>query len=343
MEATKSKRGRRPKQPAPPSSSQQEILAVQQPGQQHQSILFQGNSCGSEDKERMGNQKRETVNKIVFVNNLDVVGEAVEDDNIILKLDIDVQTYDEKETVNGYSTFNEDVFESLPKEICDIQSQFEQDIINIAKDQEKQKVVIHLLKDFEQKNKNNEWPANTQIACYWCCHKFENAPFGIPMKYIGEKYHVYGCFCSLECCTAYNFASKESIDDILEKYYLINQLSREIGYKAIVKPAPNRLALKFFGGYLSIEEFRKFCHTSRIINITFPPMMTLTQQIEEINETDLNMDYKYVPVDNDRINKYKEKIKMKRSRPLIDNENTLDNIISQAERNGNLKNASKGI
>jgi hypothetical protein len=187
--------------------------------------------------------------------------------------------------------------------------------------------IVHLLKEFEQKTKNNEWPSSTNISCYWCCHQFNNAPFGIPVKFVDDKYHVFGCFCSLECAAAYNFECKESIDEIWEQYNLINQLSRKIGHKQLVKRAPSKLALKMFGGHMSIDEFRGFCNTSKIINVNFPPMMTLTQQIEEFNESDLHTEYKYMPMDTEKLNKLKDKIKLKRNKPLTDSENTLEHIM----------------
>lgn len=188
--------------------------------------------------------------------------------------------------------------------------------------------VIKLLKDFEEKNKNNEWPNTTSIHCYWCCHRFGNPPFGIPLNYIDQKFKVYGCFCSLECAAAYNFDCKESADEIIERNNYINMLSRFIGHKNVVKPAPSRLALKIFGGHMDITEFRAYCDSSKLININFPPMMTLTQQIEEINESDMNSDYRYIPIDTDRINRYKEKIKLKRAKPLTDFKNTLDHAMN---------------
>lgn len=188
--------------------------------------------------------------------------------------------------------------------------------------------VIHLLREFEHKNMNNEWPASTSIHCYWCCHKFDGPPFGIPVKLYKEKFYVTGCFCSLECAAAYNFESKDGLQQKFEQYHLMNAIARKIGYAHDVKRAPSRLALKMFGGHLSIEQFRGFCHTSKLININFPPMMTLTQQLEEINQSDLDNDYKYVPIDTDRVNKYKEKIKLKRSKPLTNFKNTLDHTMN---------------
>jgi hypothetical protein len=187
--------------------------------------------------------------------------------------------------------------------------------------------VIELLKDFEEKNKNGEWPQSTHIHCYWCTHAFNNVPYGIPLKYINNKFHVYGCFCSLECACAYNFDSKDSQDEIWERYNLINLIGKKLGFSTI-KAAPTRLALSIFGGHLSIDNFRAYCKTNKVINVNFPPMMTLTQQIEELNETDVNSDFKYIPVDTDRINKYKDKMNLKRNKPVNINHTTLDNVMN---------------
>jgi hypothetical protein len=190
--------------------------------------------------------------------------------------------------------------------------------------------VVELLKDFEEKNKNNEWPQSTSIHCYWCCHKFDTPPFGIPVKYTSAgKFQVYGCFCSLECASAYNFDAKDGgHDDIWERNTLINFIAKKIGYEKNVKPAPSRLALHMFGGHLAIQDFREYCKTSKLININFPPMMTITQQIEEVNESDVSSDFKYIPVDTDRINKYKEKIHLRRTKPVNAHEHTLDHAMN---------------
>lgn len=195
--------------------------------------------------------------------------------------------------------------------------------------------VVHLLEDFEKKNQNNEWPLSTSIHCYWCCHGFTTPPFGLPVKYYRDKFYVVGCFCSLECASAHNMHSQDGVDQILERNNLLHALSRKIEYIETVKAAPSRLALRMFGGHMSIDEFRAFCKTSKLINLNFPPMMTLTQQLEEINQCDVNQDYKYVPVDTERVNKYKEKIKLKRQKPLMNYQHTLDHVMNLKITAGN--------
>jgi hypothetical protein len=244
-----------------------------------------------------------------------------DDENIVLKLDI-VQpiTAGDIEQPDAYTA--SDSFLSRPYEIED-----ELDVFDHKSPCGNR--VVELLKDFEKKNMQNEWPSTTSIHCYWCCHKFNNTPFGIPVKYTGDKkFHVFGCFCSLECSAAYNMTHYESVDDMWERYMLLNMLSQHLGQKRTVKPAPSRLALKAFGGHMEIDEFRVYCETSKVLNTNFPPMMTLTQQLEEINDTDISSEMQYIPIDTERINRYKEKLKLKRAKPVTNYKNTLDHAMN---------------
>jgi hypothetical protein len=188
--------------------------------------------------------------------------------------------------------------------------------------------IVQLLKDFEEKNKQNEWPISTNIACYWCCHTFTNPPFGIPIKYCDNKFHVYGCFCSLECAAAYNFDNKSNIEEMWERFSLINLLSRMIDYKNVIRPAPTKLCLTLFGGQMNIDEYRSFTDSDKIMNVNFPPMMTIVQQLEEINGSDLNNDFKYIPLDIERIKKYKDELRLKRIKPVNNYKNTLDHAMN---------------
>ena len=197
--------------------------------------------------------------------------------------------------------------------------------------QEERLKKIRLLVEFEEKNKANEWPNSTSIHCYWCCHKFETPPCGIPLKYVNNKFYVHGCFCSLECAAAYNFSSPGSVDEIWDRYSMINMLSAKINPGSagkLVGQAPDRLALNMFGGHLGIEEFRNYHPTHKLTVVNFPPMMTLTRQIEEINDGDVASTHKYIPIDSERIDRYERKLNLKRTKPLVTVKNTLDRTMN---------------
>lgn len=257
-----------------------------------------------------------------------------DDENVIVRLNIsESDITDLSATVvddNHPYAYNHDTYRNL----SNVTYSNNDDIHNTLLDEPSTPVskngvkVVNILKDFEEKNKNNEWPLNTSICCYWCCHRFDNAPYGIPINYVNETFQVYGCFCSLECAAAYNFSETKNHDEMWERYQLINFFSRKTGQKNVVKPAPSRLSLKMFGGHMDIETFREFNVLNKFINVNFPPMTSVTQQLEEINDFELGNDFKYIPVDNERINKYKEKIVFKRNKPLIDTNKSLESTMN---------------
>lgn len=247
-----------------------------------------------------------------------------DDENIIVRLNVNPNDCDANDAPKFEDeqhpyAYNRDEY----RDILTLSS-FDQPAPNLVAPVDQSHKVVNILKDFEEKNKNKEWPSNTSISCYWCCHRFDNAPYGIPITYQNGTFYVFGCFCSLECAAAHNFNATNNLDDMWERYNLINLLSRKIQHNNRVRPAPDRLALKIFGGYMEIEQFRRFGGGSKIININFPPMSSISQQIEEINEFELNSDYKYIPLDHDRINKIKEQMVIKRIKPLINNKNSLE-------------------
>lgn len=189
--------------------------------------------------------------------------------------------------------------------------------------------VVPLLAEFSRKSRNAEWPSVTSINCYWCCHGFDGPPVGLPVRRSADTFHVTGCFCSLECAAAYNFGMpRVSVDRSLERYMLINSLATRLGVGGCaIKPAPDRLSLSMFGGPLGIEEFRTYGTRGRHVMINQPPMLTLTQQVEEVDELDMKSAYSYIPLDIARVEKFQEKVRLRRTRPLVDPKNTLDHCM----------------
>ena len=259
-------------------------------------------------------------------NNVDQGVSISDDENIIVRLNVvDEHTEDSVEKSEQPCAYNADEYTNMSN-FHDLSFEGnKQEVVSNTEPNELK--IINLLQDFEEKNKVNEWPSNTSICCYWCCHKFENAPFGIPVNYSNGKFDVYGCFCSLECASAYNFKMQDNIDEMWERYNLINLLFRKLSKGVLVKPAPDRLVLKMFGGFMNIDEFRESYKSNKLLNVNFPPMTSLTQQIEEINEHELNHDFKYIPLDQDRVEKYKAKM-FKRNKPLINNKNSLESSMN---------------
>lgn len=310
MDTEKRKRGRKPK-----NEEQTPVSGIYSNMQANESV---SKDC---EKKKRGRKPKSVYttndNHVLIANNC-----LSDDENVIVRLTVTEEVEDSLDINDLPHAYNYNFEKYNIMEYNEMETPTEEIVRQEHADEHNLKIV-EVLKDFEQKNKNNEWPSNTSICCYWCCHKFSNAPFGIPVSYHNENFDVYGCFCSLECAAAYNFKSTESLDEIWERYSLINLLSRRIKYGRVVKPAPDRLTLKMFGGFLDIDSFRSYNSTNKIVSINFPPMTSLTQQIEEINEYELNSDLKYIPIDSERINRCKEKMIFKRNKPIINEKATL--------------------
>tara|TARA_B100001971_G_scaffold212175_1_gene241572 strand:+ start:98 stop:565 length:468 start_codon:yes stop_codon:yes gene_type:complete len=119
-----------------------------------------------------------------------------------------------------------------------------------------------------------------KICCWWCTYQFDNLACGIPIKYEKKKYHVKGYFCSFNCALSYN--DNENIDYLIkqERRCLLNLLYNIMEEKhERIKKAPKKECLIKFGGILTIEEFRK---NSKTYKLTYPPILPLIPELEEI-------------------------------------------------------------
>jgi len=97
----------------------------------------------------------------------------------------------------------------------------------------------------------------SDAACWWCCHKFDGRPAFLPSVYSEEhdSFKVYGNFCSWNCAKSYNYSSKGakwSYRSMLLKFMVTKLQNKCI----CIRPAPPRDQLRFFGGEMSIDDFR---------------------------------------------------------------------------------------
>lgn len=182
--------------------------------------------------------------------------------------------------------------------------------------------LTQLFKEFcSHKNNETSYPEKTDISCWWCCHNFNTIPVSLPYKYYNKKFHTYGIFCSFNCACSYNFQTDDY--NMYERYGLLNLLYKKISKsdKLIkIKMSSPRETLKKFGGYLSIEEFRKNnLSNQKVYKVNLPPIITILPSIEEKSDNFKNT--------IKEINDYK----LKRSKPLIIKNNTLESFIKGSE------------
>jgi len=221
--------------------------------------------------------------------------------------------------------------------------------------------ITRLMREFADANKRKEWPTNTNILCWWCCHSFDGPPISIPKFHIDNIFYVYGCFCSFSCAAASIF-NNININEVNKwKYFnLLHNLKNKIiknNTEENIILSPSKQILKVFGGYMTIKEFRNIGKSTnnhyKIFDIISPPIVSIQSFVEESKlknnnnkqfntlehakgydcESKSNVfnsksskwskNNKYIPIDKDRMKRAEENIKLRRKVPLIDKKKTL--------------------
>ena len=150
--------------------------------------------------------------------------------------------------------------------------------------------------------------SNKKSACFWCTCDFDSPPVYIPKFQIKDSYHVYGCFCSPECGTA--FLMEENIDSStkFERYHLINHIYSKIyNYTKNIKPSPNPYYMldKYYGN-LSIQEYRSLLRNERLFLIVDKPLTRILPELHEDND-DFIINNKIIPSNTYQIKKTVQK------------------------------------
>jgi len=172
--------------------------------------------------------------------------------------------------------------------------------------------------NYSSVNLHNNIKQNKNLVCWWCCHCFDNIPIYLPENKLDNHYYVYGYFCSFNCAMAYNVDLNDY--KIWDRSSYLNQLYYKLNneYKNI-KPAPSKYCLDIFGGNLTIDLFRKkFLNTNYNYRLIIPPLKPMIPIIEEKQINSKN--------NNSNLNKLTENLVLKRKKPII----TLNNSIEKA-------------
>tara|TARA_Y100000389_G_C17446416_1_gene511894 strand:- start:1143 stop:1976 length:834 start_codon:yes stop_codon:yes gene_type:complete len=130
-------------------------------------------------------------------------------------------------------------------------------------------------------NKHSE-VKNVDQLCWWCCHKFKNKPYKMPVsKTCDGTYECVGNFCSPECTCTYILDSGYRFGDKWKENELLHEM---VGTNTSIKAAPQRELLNVFGGELTIDEFRG----KKKYNLVFPPMVSLKMHMDDTPNEKLN-------------------------------------------------------
>ena len=222
-----------------------------------------------------GNNVENSMESFAFANTkTELSYEIVSDDKNIIMDHLKNQNLNQNQTVNTLH----------PTYSCEIEHDTFEDDCNKNKSNDSRNL-WNKLKEL-QHNLHNNNVNDRKSACFWCTCDFDNPSIYIPKHYVEESYHVYGCFCSPECATAY--LMEENIDDSskFERYFLLNNIYSKIyNYSKNIKPAPNpRFLLDKYYGNLSIQEYRGLLQSDRLFLIVDKPLTRILPELHEDND-----------------------------------------------------------
>lgn len=113
----------------------------------------------------------------------------------------------------------------------------------------------------EGSESNRGWPVSSPYLCWWCAHPFDNPPVGLPIEHDERRdtYKVVGNFCSFECACAHAEKHGANMMTPWRVGHLQRMLKRVLGsrFKGAIQRAPPPWCLQAFGGWMTIDEFRK--------------------------------------------------------------------------------------
>jgi hypothetical protein len=190
-----------------------------------------------------------------------------------------------------------------------------------------------LLVQFSSTKHTQELPNETDLACFWCCDSFKGRPCVIPLKVVDTTWHVYGNFCTPQCCMAYLLSEIIDTHTRWERIALLNCLYKD-SVNGRIYPAPNRECLQRFGGPISIDDFRSICESQRIrVDVHLPPMVSIlasmdTKPIDFYETTIRTTNTNPYQSNVQKVDDTMQSLKLKRSKPLKDKENTLDSCLN---------------
>jgi hypothetical protein len=265
--------------------------------------------------------------KINNKNNISIIKNIQKNQKLIIKQkDIMVKNKNQVKLEH----YNERVYDLLEDVIQDDSKKEMTQIEKLLNKKYKQTKQIHLLHSVCITTQNNEWIRHTDISCFWCCHNFNHTPWGIPIKYdyYSKIFTLFGIYCSPNCALAYLLQNENNSTALWENVSLLNLLHYKV-YKTDenIVPAPDKICLKKFGGPLTVEQYRSLTlKNNKNYCVNFPPCSMVSPVLEETKKA-FNQDSFFIPMDKNKINQIQTNLKIKRTKPINCNKNTLDNVI----------------
>ena len=218
----------------------------------------------------------------IIENVVNVEPKLTENPNVILHLKVNTKDLIPDSNEQVIQPSNDPIFINF-QEVNQIKKE-----AGIEKDQEfstLQTTINNKLKEL-QSNLHTNNISEYNSACFWCTFNFDTPPIYIPKYVLNKNYHVYGCFCSPECASA--FLMNESIDSSskFERYHLLNHIYAKIyNYHKNITPAPSPYyTLDKYYGNLTIQEYRSLLGNNNSFLIVDKPLTRIMPELHDYND-----------------------------------------------------------
>ena len=181
-----------------------------------------------------------------------------------------------------------------------------------------------LLKQILDKSVCDTYSRDT--SCFWCCHSFDWTPSVLPLSYDAYK-NIYTCeghYCSPECALSYLYGTINVSDTVRWNRHALLRNMYDLAYtRRDLTPAPPRTLLRMFGGPLDIAQYRAYIRGTNDIIVSDLPPIRLVFPTMNIQGPLRDMK-RYVALSTDVVEKASQQLRLKRSRPIHTNVQTLD-------------------
>jgi len=182
----------------------------------------------------------------------------------------------------------------------------------------------------------NGWPEVSNYACWNCTEKFDSSPVGLPTIHENRRtveYRLEGNFCSYPCAARYLF-DRENDTVLYQRYDLLNLLYTQVTdskFPQVVPVAPPVLALKKFGGRLSIEEYHDSEVCKRDYKVYRHPLKPCPYFLEETLPIKSGKPTSFVPLNNTK--SAEQRYKLYRKKPLMSKSHNIEDCMNIQVRN----------
>ena len=172
--------------------------------------------------------------------------------------------------------------------------------------------------------------------CWWCCHEFPGETLHLPYKHdpLRNKFQTTGTFCSWGCMKSFaldRYGTNHGGIMCMNILSMRKQMTGELGR---VTKAPDRYALKAFGGTMTIEEFRTVSADAfPLVNLpnesyriqTVGTKTVLQEAISNKPSMESNAVDKMAAIQSSST--YNEPLRLKRPKPLKRDQNNLESTL----------------